>query len=74
MKKIATATILAIFLSCPTIACGQQPAAPTAAAKFKPTYSPGLGEFMLQAQMRHLKLWLAGDVGNWDLATTKSTN
>jgi hypothetical protein len=31
-------------------------------------YAPGLGEIMTLQQMRHIKLWLAGDAGNWDLA------
>lgn len=31
-------------------------------------YVPGLGEIMTLQQMRHTKLWLAGDAGNWDLA------
>jgi hypothetical protein len=31
-------------------------------------YAPGLGEIMTLQQMRHVKLWLAGDAGNWDLA------
>jgi hypothetical protein len=32
-------------------------------------YAPGLGEIMALQQMRHTKLWLAGEAGNWDLAT-----
>lgn len=32
------------------------------------TYVPGLGEIMTLQQMRHTKLWLAGDAGNWPLA------
>jgi hypothetical protein len=31
-------------------------------------YVPGLGEIMSLQQMRHTKLWLAGQAGNWDLA------
>jgi len=31
-------------------------------------YTPGLGEIMTLQQMRHLKLWYAGQAGNWDLA------
>jgi len=31
-------------------------------------YAPGLNEIMIMTQIRHAKLWLAGDVGNWDLA------
>ena len=29
---------------------------------------PGLGEMMSLQQMRHVKLWLAGEAQNWDLA------
>jgi len=31
-------------------------------------YVPGLGELMTLQQMRHTKLWLAEQGGNWDLA------
>ena len=31
-------------------------------------YTPGLGEIMTLQQMRHTKLWLAGQAENWDLA------
>jgi hypothetical protein len=31
-------------------------------------YAPGLIEIMIMTQIRHAKLWLAGDAGNWDLA------
>jgi hypothetical protein len=33
-----------------------------------PGYVPGLGEIMTLNQMRHAKLWLAGQQGNWPLA------
>jgi hypothetical protein len=29
---------------------------------------PHLSEIMVQQQMRHIKLWFAGDTGNWPLA------
>jgi hypothetical protein len=32
------------------------------------SYAPGLGEIMTLQQMRHTKLWLAGEAGNWELA------
>ena len=32
-----------------------------------PPYVPGLGEIMAATQMRHAKLWLAGEAGNWEL-------
>jgi len=31
-------------------------------------YVPGLGEMMTLQQMRHAKLWFAGEAGNWELA------
>src|SRR5262245_30139882 len=31
-------------------------------------YTPGLGEIMTLQQMRHVKLWFAGEAGNWELA------
>jgi hypothetical protein len=31
-------------------------------------YAPGLGEIMSLNQMRHTKLWFAGQAGNWPLA------
>src|SRR5262245_17323508 len=31
-------------------------------------YAPGLGEMMSLQQMRHAKLWLAGEAENWELA------
>lgn len=36
--------------------------------KIKSTYKPGLGEFMLDFQMHHAKLWFAGQAGNWRLS------
>lgn len=31
-------------------------------------YVPGMGEIMSATQMRHSKLWFAGETGNWELA------
>ena len=33
-----------------------------------PAYKPELIEFMIFTQIRHAKLWLAGNAGNWELA------
>lgn len=51
------------------------PADSKAAATAKPAamavepYAPGLGDFMTAyVQPHHIKLWLAGNVGNWKLA------
>jgi hypothetical protein len=52
-------------------ACGTRPPAPAGApAEGVPDrYVPGLGEIMTLQQMRHTKLWLAGQAENWDLAS-----
>jgi hypothetical protein len=47
-------------------ACRPQPPAPPAPAQ--PSYVPGLGEIMTFNQMRHTKLWFAGQAENWPLA------
>src|SRR5215472_13838048 len=50
--------------------CGQQ-APPTGGASpavASEAYAPGLGELMTFQQMRHTKLWLAGQARNWELA------
>ena len=66
--------ILFLALLIPAAACRQQnPPTPTATAATAATaaseaYAPGLGEIMTLQQMRHTKLWLAGEAGNWDLA------
>ena len=31
-------------------------------------YSPGVADIMIATQVRHAKLWLAGDARNWELA------
>jgi len=47
-------------------ATGFAAAAPVASAESG--YIPGLGEFMTATQMRHAKLWFAGQARNWPLA------
>lgn len=42
-------------------ACNRQPPAPQ--------FTPGLGEIMTLTQMRHTKLWFAGEARNWPLAS-----
>jgi len=41
---------------------------PAAAQQPSAGYASGLGEVMSLQQMRHLKLWFAGEAKNWDLA------
>jgi hypothetical protein len=38
------------------------------AAPIPAPWTPGLGELMSLQQMRHVKLWFAGEAGNWKLA------
>jgi hypothetical protein len=51
--------------------CGQPPptAAAGAGAPAVESFVPGLGELMSLQQMRHMKLWFAGQAGNWQLAS-----
>jgi hypothetical protein len=51
-------TVMFAAVTVAMTACGRQP----------PPYTPGFGEIMTLTQMRHAKLWLAGDAGNWPLA------
>ena len=59
----------AILLALLSSACRQpSPAPATLSNAAAEAYAPGLGEIMTLQQMRHTKLWLAGEAGNWDLA------
>ncbi len=59
-KWIWKGTVVVLFST--LSGCNRQ-APPTEAA-----YTPGLGEIMTFTQMRHTKLWFAGQASNWDLA------
>lgn len=62
MRKTRVASVALVMLLAAFEAVGE-PAAPAPAA------GPyGIGEIMLMTQIRHAKLWLAGDAGNWELA------
>ena len=52
--------VLVVLASLSAAACGRQPSTEL--------YSPGLGEMMSLQQMRHVKLWFAGQAENWELA------
>lgn len=81
MKKTAL-TILALSLSCATVLAAA-PAASADAGDHaeiralrrqmdelkKFAYRPELGEQMLILQIRHARLWFAGEAENWNLAT-----
>ena len=66
MKLIAVALIAAVALAVPATAQqGSKQANP--AAEETPDFLH-LSGIMAQQQMRHIKLWFAGAVGNWPLA------
>lgn len=56
----AIAFRIAVF-TCAAVSGCRQPSAPP--------FTPGLGEIMTLTQMRHSKLWFAGQAGNWALAS-----
>jgi len=61
---VAATSILAVT------GCGRAPSptlSPSPSVSIEP-YVPGLGEIMSLQQMRHAKLWLAGQARNWELA------
>jgi len=59
-RSRSPAIALLAVLSVATAGCERQAPA---------TYVPGLGEIMAATQMRHTKLWFAGQAGNWPLAS-----
>jgi hypothetical protein len=61
MRKLIVAA-LAAALTPVAFEAGAESAKPAA------PYSPGIAEIMIMTQIRHAKLWLAGDAHNWDLA------
>ena len=68
MRRLAFVFALAAA-SCQTPS-GHSAAAPpaTPAPPGRAVEPPGLGELMTFNQMRHAKLWFAGEAGNWKLA------
>src|SRR3954470_11597516 len=60
---------IAAFAIClPLAAHAQQTQPPALSPKSQEPFTPGLGEIMTLQQMRHLKLWFAGQANNWPLA------
>jgi hypothetical protein len=68
-RSTTTLFMLAVTSVLGLTACGRQstPAAGSSSAASE-AYAPGLGEIMSFQQMRHVKLWFAGQAENWDLA------
>jgi hypothetical protein len=68
IRRLSCLVILAAF-ACS--ACGRQVASTSStssSATSSEPYTPGLGEIMSLQQMRHAKLWFAGQAENWELA------
>ena len=61
MKKMMVAAVIVALGWPPFTAKGE----PGAAAGAKEPYAPGIAEIMIMTQIRHAKLWLAGNAGNW---------
>ena len=62
MKYHIVVTIVAITLATPLFAEDQS------AERSQRPYLPTLADIMGVTQLRHFKLWYAGEVDNWDLA------
>jgi hypothetical protein len=71
-EVIRRAAVLVFVAVAPVLgaACGRQSTTTPggSSATGSETYVPGLGEMMSLQQMRHVKLWFAGQAGNWELA------
>ena len=65
MKYPAVIAVLAIGMVPPTVAVAQ---VPREVASHQ-VYVPSLGDIMGATQLRHIKLWFAGKLRNWELAT-----
>ena len=62
MKRRAVVAALAVGMSFPVLADDQPP------GKAQPPYLLRLSDIMIATQLRHFKLWYAGQVKNWELA------
>ena len=60
--------IAAFGICLPLAVHAQQTQPPALSPKPQEPFTPGLGEIMTLQQMRHLKLWFAGQASNWPLA------
>jgi hypothetical protein len=69
-RSATTLFMIAVTSVLGLTACGRQSTPPAAGSSSAASeaYAPGLGEIMSFQQMRHVKLWFAGQAGNWDLA------
>ena len=62
MNHMAAVAALVTAISCP-VAAAEEASEPS-----RQPYSPRLGDIMGITQLRHFKLWYAGNVKNWALA------
>src|SRR3954464_15824196 len=60
--RMITRSMLVVSILTMTVGCGRQ------GSTGSEDYAPGLGEIMSLQQMRHAKLYFAGQAENWDLA------
>lgn len=65
MRGARMLTMVTVACAVIAAACGRSPSEQPAGEPFV----PGLGEIMSLQQMRHVKLWFAGQAGNWKLAS-----
>ena len=68
MKLIFAAVVAALVLAAGLACAQQQGVKQVNDAAEDAEVLPHLSGIMVQQQMRHLKLWFAGDAGNWALA------
>ena len=61
MSRTSAAAVAAVVMLA-AFEAGGEPATPSG------PYSPGIAEIMIMTQIRHAKLWLAGEERNWALA------
>jgi hypothetical protein len=63
MQKTPIVAALVLAMAWPASYAGAEPASSPPGP-----YSPGVAEIMITTQVRHAKLWHAGNMRNWDLA------
>lgn len=72
LQTISLGLVMILSLSpilMPPVKAQERPApAPQQADASSVPYVPELGDLMEMTQLRHFKLWYAGNVSNWDLA------
>jgi hypothetical protein len=66
VERHVIALALLTVLVCPACQPTSQPRG--GGATITEGFVPGLGELMSSQQMRHVKLWFAGQAANWELA------